>query len=97
MGWSKMVSLELDDEDKLDFTSPLPVDRPDFPYGLRICFCQQELDKLGLPKPDYGDYIDMRAFGRVTSISDDGTGCRVEIQLEQIAVENESTETPGDN
>jgi len=97
MGWTKLVSMELDDEDKLDFCAPIPCDRPDYPYGLRICLCQKELDKLGLPKPEFGDYLDMRAFGRVTSVSDDQGGVRVEIQIEQIAVEDEMAEDMGDD
>lgn len=101
MGWTKLVSMELDDEDKLDFCAPMPCDRPDYPYGLRICLTGKELKKLGLPPPDIGDMIDMRAFGEVTSCSITKTqggedDCRVEIQIQRIAVENEATETPGD-
>ena len=102
MGWSKLVSMELDDEDKLDFCAPMPCDRPDYPYGLRICLTGKELKKLGLPSPDIGDMIDGRFFGEVTSCSidkqkDGEDGIRVEIQIQRIAVENEATETPGDD
>ena len=46
---------------------------------------------------DVGDMIDMRCFGTITSISQnqkaDGTGCcRVEIQIEKIALESEMDE-----
>lgn len=96
-GWSKMVSMELDDEDKLDFCAPIPCDRPDYPYGLRICFTEKELKKLGLEKPDIGDMIDFRGFGVVTSVSSDQVDggeerCRVEIQIQRISVENEANE-----
>lgn len=94
--WSKLVDMELDDEEKIDFCSPMPCDRPDYPYGLRICFSEKELKKLGLPTPDIGDMVDMRAFGTVTSVSvekrDSGDTCRVEIQIEKIAVQDEMTE-----
>ena len=92
MAWSKLVDMEYDDDDKMDFTAPMPVERPDYPYGLRICLTHKELRKLGLDKPEHGDYLDMRAFGVVTSISGEGDECRVEIQIEKIAVEDEEDE-----
>jgi hypothetical protein len=102
MPWSKLVSMELDDEAKLDACMPIPMScRPDYPYGLRISLGADELKKLGLPVPDVGDAIDMRCFGTVTSVSTEegshGASCRVEIQIEKIAVENESTESPGED
>lgn len=95
--WSKLVSLELDDEEKMDFCSPIPCERPDFPYGLRISLTENELEKLGLEADcDVGDMIDIRCFGTVTSVSlNDGEGgksCRIEIQIEKMAVENEMNE-----
>ena len=97
MAFTKLVSMEMDDEEKMDFLAPIAMpDRPDYPYGLRICLCEKELTKLGLPVPEVGDYLDMRSFGRVTSVSceqrDGSDTCRVEIQIEQIAVENENEE-----
>ena len=96
MAWTKLTSMELDDEEKLDFCAPIACDRPDFPYGLRITLDEKQLKKLGLPIPEVGDYLDMRSFGRVTSCSMEQRNgedcCRVEIQIEQIAVEDENTE-----
>lgn len=96
-GWSKLVSMELDDEDKLDFTAPMPVDRPDYPYGLRICLTEKELGKLGLDGDcEVGDMLDMRCFATVTSISKNdsggGSSCRIELQIEKMAVEDEMAE-----
>jgi len=91
MAWSKMVDLELDDEDKLDALQPIPMPtKPDYPYGLKICLCGPELRKLDLDPTDckVGDVIDLRCFGEVTSIDAN----RVEIQLQKMAVENEMTE-----
>lgn len=94
-GWTKMVSMELDDDEKLDFCVP-SCPRPDFPYGLRICFSEKELKKLELEIPEIGDMIDLRAMGTVTSVTIDKTDgedrCRVEIQIERIALENENKE-----
>jgi len=98
MGWTKLVSMELADEDKLDAVQPIPMpDKPDFPYGLRISLTDKELTKLGVEADcEIGDYIDLRAFARVTSVSANETGdgkcCRVELQIEQLALENESAE-----
>jgi hypothetical protein len=99
MAWSKLVDMELDDEDKLDACTPLPMpDRPKYPYGLRICLTHNELEKLGLEADcDIGDIIDLRAFAVVTSVSKgegeyEGKYARVELQIEKLQVENESTE-----
>lgn len=94
---SKLVSMEMDDEDKMDTLMPIAMpSKPDYPYGLRICLCEKELEKLGLPVPDIGDMIDARIFGRVTSVSADaresGDTCRVEIQIEYMSAENEMNE-----
>lgn len=99
----KMVSMELDDEDKLDGRQPIPMpNKPDYPYGLRISLTHSELEKLGLePDCDVGDTVHMVAMGRVTSISisegEDNSNCRVEIQIEKLAVEDEDHETGGDD
>lgn len=94
--WTKLVDMELDDEAKLDACMPIACDRPDYPYSLRISLGPDELKKLGLPIPDFGDMIDMRCFGVVTSVSasdtEGGSDCRVEIQIQKIAVENEMKE-----
>lgn len=91
MAWSKMVDLELDDEDKLDALQPIPMaTKPDYPYGTKICLCGPELRKLKLEPGDcnIGDVIDLRCFGEITSIDAN----RVEIQIQKMAVENEMTE-----
>lgn len=102
MGWSKLVDMEMDDEFKLDYGMPIAMpSKPDYPYGLRISLSHNELSKLGLEADcEVGDMIDMRCFGTVTSVSvnDDagGKSCRVEIQIEKMAVENEMTEPEED-
>lgn len=95
MPWSKMVDMELDDEDKLDLP-PVMNMKPDYPYGLRISLSHTELEKLGLDHPDIGDVIDLRCFAVVTSVSQsegsEGHTCRVELQIQKMAVENEADE-----
>jgi hypothetical protein len=97
-GFTKFVSMARDDEDMLDTVMPMPVkDMPQYPYGLRICLCEEELDKLDLEEDfEVGDTIDMRAMAKVTSVSSDETPAgkrrRVELQIEQLAVEVEDDE-----
>lgn len=102
MPWSKMVDLEYDDEDSIDEMHPAMVEKPRYPYGLRLCFTHKELKKLGLePDCSVGDLIDIRAFGEVTSVSasdgPSGKECRIEIQIQKIALEDEMKEGPDDD
>lgn len=96
--WSKLVDMELSDENKIDVAMPIPMpNRPDYPYGLRLCLTEKELDKLGLDADcEIGDVIDLRAFAVVTSISvnesDGGTCKRVELQVQKLAIEDEARE-----
>lgn len=99
MAWSKLVDMEMDDEDILDHPMPIAMSqRASYPYGLRICLTHKELKKLGLDADcEIGDVIDLRAFATVTSVSMNKTEggddeCRVELQIEKLAVENEMTE-----
>ena len=97
MGWSKLTDMEMDDESQLDAVMPIPMaKKPRYPYGLQICLCGDELDKLGLGMPDVGDMIDLRAFATVTSVSssssEHGDNRRVELQIEKLAVESEMNE-----
>ncbi len=90
--WSKkLVSMELDDEDKFDAPQPIAMsNKPDFPYGLRICLGDKELTKLGLDGGDceFGDSIALHALGEVTNVSrnDNGNGAkyRIEIQIQAM-------------
>ena len=93
MGWGQLTDMELDDEDQLDTIMPMPMDRPRYPCGLRICLGAAELKKLGLEADcNVGDMVDLRAFATVTCVhSEDGVS-RVELQIEKIALENEMTE-----
>lgn len=98
MAWSRMVNMELADDDKLDMVCPPALeDMPDYPYGLRITLTHRECEKLDL-EPDccVGDVIDLRCFARVTSISSNettgGPECRIELQITDMACENEMDE-----
>ena len=103
MAWSKLIDMEMDDEDQLDCVCPMPMpEKARYPYGLRICLTHNELAKLGLDANcEIGDMIDIRAFACVTSVSINKTEsgkeeCRVELQIEKMAVEDEESETEKD-
>lgn len=71
-----------------------------YPYGLCISLCEEELEKLELSdQVDTGDLIHLNAIGRVTSVNkretDQGQKVRVEIQLTDIALEEEAHEEEG--
>ena len=101
-----MVDMALTDDEKLDAMMPciVPSSGPDYPYGLKICLTEKELEKLGLAANcDVGDVIDLRAFAVVTSVSmearEGNETARVELQIERLAIENEATEStePGED
>lgn len=103
--FSKMVSMERTPAEKveevMEMASPV-MSVPDYPYGLTISLEEDDLEKLDLEDDcEVGDMIDLRAFARVTSVSKRQVGgkdcCRVELQIEQLAVENEDDEEPGED
>lgn len=104
MAWSKLTDMAMTPEEMADNAMPCgDSGAPEYPWGLRGCFTDAELAKLGLNIRDasIGDLLDMRVFATVTSISEnrkaDGTSCcRVEWQIEKIAVEDEMREDGDD-
>lgn len=104
MAFRQLVSMERTDEEKRDAAMPVFFSGgSDYPCGLCICLTEAELEKLNLDdeEVEVGDYIDLRAFGRVTSVSKNDSGggqkCRIEIQIEMLGVENEATEDDDDD
>lgn len=72
---------------------------PDYPCGLSITLCQDELEKLGLEDEclEPGDILHIHAFALVTSVSkqasvDEEPTCRVELTLTHICGEDEDEE-----
>lgn len=77
---------------------------PAYPWGLRLSLTEQELCKLGLDCSEIkaGDYIHLRAFARVKDVTtgsrehpvtgDSENTARVELQIEQLAAEDEDKE-----
>lgn len=100
MALRPMVSMEWDDEDKGEAIQAFPAlaDQPDYPYGLRISLTEKELAKLGSDGSEcfVGGILHIHALGRITSVSSTdgemGKNCRVEVQLEDLAIESEDSE-----
>lgn len=70
-----------------------------YPYGLKICLSQDELEKLDVDHSNWevGATFHLHAFAKVTSISEnetaDGKKCRVEMQITHLApAESEDAE-----
>jgi hypothetical protein len=90
-----MVDMALDAKEKAEMAAP---PAPNYPYGLCISLCQDELDKLNINKEDLniGDILHLHCLAKVTSMScsdnEGGSTCRVELQITNIAAESEDEE-----
>ena len=93
-----MKSMALTPSEKMDAILPMPMEREDYPYGLRLCLTDAELEKMELDPADacVGGLIHLHAMGRITSISSNdvnGKKCqRIELQIEDLCVESEDEE-----
>jgi len=90
-----MVSMEIEPKDNDAIVDSA---RPMYPYGLSICLCQDELNKLDVDYNDWsvGDTFHLHAFAKITSISkqetNEGEQCRVEMQIIALSGEDEEAE-----
>ena len=93
----KMISMARTVPEMADAANPTP-HIPLYDYGLNLCFNQETLDKLNLDTEDVepGDKIHMIVMAQVTSVSKNDTGDgpqhRIELQITDIGLENESLE-----
>jgi hypothetical protein len=107
MSFHKMVDMARTPAEIKKDLAPIAMPSPDataqvYPYGLCLSFDQDILDKLELDGAcSVGDTIHLVAFAKVTSCSEnereraDGTKekcCRIELQITQLAVEDEDAE-----
>lgn len=90
--------MELDDESKLDYVLPMPMDKPDYPCGLRICLTGDDLKKLDLDFKDavvggifHGHFM-ARVTGAFETEGSDENNCRVEAQITDLDIESEDEE-----
>lgn len=101
--FSKLVDVAYTPEEKAEKFGAMSAEAaPDYPFGLSITLDECTLEKLDLDdNPEVGDMIDFRAFGRVTGVRKDARDGEnhtcVEIQLTNIAVEDEDDEEPDED
>lgn len=96
----QMIDMELSDEEKHDLTVPMEgkPSVPEYPWGLRICLTEKELQKLGLDIAEafVGGMVHGHFMARVTSVSanetTDGEQSRIEMQIEDLCIESEDEE-----
>ena len=89
-----MHSMELDDEERYESASPVIPQGSEYPYGLRICITDKELAKLDLD-PEYaerGGLVHGHFLARITSVTHHESGSRIEMQIENLAIESEDEE-----
>jgi hypothetical protein len=94
-----MVSMELDDEDKLDTAMPIAMpEKPDYPFNLRFAITDKEFAKMELETDNLqrGMLIHVHAICRITDVTTTdgqmGKCCRAEVQIEDMCVESEDAE-----
>lgn len=98
----KMVDLANIEKDDDECAVSMPMDSisgPRYPWGLRITLDTETLAKLNLDPGDVsvGDTIHIFAFAEVVGVnssssSDGGTRCSVDLQITQMASEDEDEE-----
>lgn len=86
-------------QETAEMATPIASNQPDYPYGLSISLCEDELEKLGFVQNELqvGDMVHLNAMASVTSVSSsdnhvNGPSCRVELQLTHIQAEDEDEE-----
>lgn len=79
--------------------APMPAgEGPRYPWNLSISLDQEQLDKLNVDYSDWavGDTFHLHALAKLTSKSENetqnGTRCRVELQITHLAGEDEDEE-----
>jgi hypothetical protein len=95
-----MVSMKMSKKEMKAETEPSLANENPYPYGLRISLDTDELEKLGITVknlPKVGDAMSITATGCIVSVSEDETAgngyrCSVQIQIEEMALENEGGE-----
>ena len=96
-----LTSLKMSEADKKEdyaTKAPSPDNAPDYPYGSKLCFDTDEVEKLGLDSVKGEQPVLITAKGyvsRVSSTESDGEMCRsVEIQITDIEILDGSKKTP---
>lgn len=98
-----LASMEIDDASRFTIEPAMPgMERPKFPYCLRLSLDEDILEKLDLDIDDFvpDGVIHGHFLARITSVSknqmevngESRECCRVELQIEDMCVESEDEE-----
>jgi hypothetical protein len=89
----KMVDIKLPKRDTKEMSKPIEVERDRWPYGMRLTFEHEQVDKLPhLEKMKVGQKVSVEGIGEVTSIrmheeKDGKKQYSVEVQLHEVGCE----------
>ena len=85
-----MVDMAIEPEELQEgMETPSPI----YPYGLCISLTEKDLGRLELDADcEVGDLLHMVSMSRVTSVSKNENGCRIEMQIIDIEVLEDETE-----
>lgn len=97
-----MKSLQLTEDERYDVGKIVDMpERPEYPYGTRICLTKAELEKLGIDVTaiSVSDTMMLHSIAKVTSINcseyEGGEGdCRVELQITDMEIDTGSGKKP---
>lgn len=95
-----MVSMAMSPEDRMETAMPVPamIDKPEYPWGLRICLTHKELEKMDLDPAGavVGGIVHLHALARITDVTmsdgQSGNSCRVEMTITDMCIESEEEE-----
>ena len=86
-----MASLELSDDEKLDYPRPIPMRPPDFPCHAMFALTEREFEKMKLDPADaeLGGYVTFTGRACIKHIDPPERdkregGCRIEFQIEDL-------------
>jgi hypothetical protein len=82
-----LVSMKREEDEAYE-----PMPPPAFPYGLRLCLCHEEIEKLGLESlPAVRSVVDVQAKAVVVSVTDDEGVQRLEMQITDLSLKPRGT------
>ena len=99
-----LTSMELDDEDKIDFPTPIPMKKPDFPPNLTLTLTEREFSKLKDIDPADAvveGLVHLFAMARIKRVSHETCDGKekwcVSLQIEDLGFESEDEEREPDD
>lgn len=90
MAFRQLHSMAHDDDQLYDMSQGMPegYEPPEYPMGLIFDVKAEDLARCGCEGGEPGDTMDFAAMATVTSIYKDMDGCRIELELTDLAGED---------